>query len=467
MPNPVQELNSVQVNDTANDFPNPSRMTFVRQESSEGDSSEEDSATCAPNVDKDCPTENGAVQVQNTPEFPDPFISDASLNLGSDTGRPCTLCDELCICNKDGMESSWRRVRSRRGRRRRSLQGAHFNTPKRYVSVEDVHASESEADIMVKLPRAIDPGELLPSAIKYGGALVNPDLWRYRVPSMCLTENATGLSRIDLITRGWQEMVRREEADWRDGKAMRKWHAIRKENALWRLWHLERERQVQGLPARGSLIDDLKGLSCWKCAQGLNIGKPCECGMKHFDQHCGFLTKSGSSTDVPSSSFESTEDRFEEDHFLAEVFAHSAAPYRIEEDDDDSETSWRHLLYGPPPLTMSSMSSLVRFQNISWTRWQDKQRSMNLIPDPPMLTFPPTPSDSEPGSPELSARRAVAFNAVGPLPSDSSHYPLPFSAVVATYCPAVTFTVPLHIAPQVQKYIESLLAPGEDKPQVG
>merc|ERR1712224_995292 len=88
-------------------------------------------------------------------------------------------------------------------------------------------------------------------------------------------------------------VARAGEKHWENGtgKGQGTWHAKRKENALNRLWFMEKLRHSSGLPAMTHLVDDLIAESCFRCARGENIGRVCSCSMQLFDQRSGFVIK--------------------------------------------------------------------------------------------------------------------------------------------------------------------------------
>eukprot|EP00928_Gymnodinium_smaydae_P038634 TRINITY_DN26607_c0_g1_i1.p1 TRINITY_DN26607_c0_g1~~TRINITY_DN26607_c0_g1_i1.p1 ORF type:complete len:701 (+),score=141.98 TRINITY_DN26607_c0_g1_i1:286-2103(+) len=362
-------------------------------------------------------------------------------------------------CADDSAEP-WQCARPRRKRRARSepkthekaKRGAAVSPPRQSAvppirSMPDNALSQEETNgIVEKAPSAAWTPPSLTSAASAartpqsndGVGLSNPDLWNGLCPGIGFStdeEHDQILARIERLACGWQRVVRAEETSWRDGSRLGTWHARRKENALWRLWCMQRRHLESGREGFDHFLDDLAPLSCQNCFQGLNIGRSCDCCMPILDRGSGLAelamppavplavsaqvveeepavndldastaeVVTGASDTLPGAPWPP---RFPRPPGLpapsrpprpvgpppsppgpASVRAVGMSGYMtptlpttVEEDEELLGEEWfgtwwwRQQLSGPPPATLCTTATALRRQNAGWRRWWDAHR---------------------------------------------------------------------------------------------
>eukprot|EP00931_Biecheleriopsis_adriatica_P065879 TRINITY_DN40335_c0_g1_i1.p1 TRINITY_DN40335_c0_g1~~TRINITY_DN40335_c0_g1_i1.p1 ORF type:complete len:639 (+),score=131.91 TRINITY_DN40335_c0_g1_i1:66-1982(+) len=346
------------------------------------------------------------------------------------------------LSDDDEQQGTWQPVQSRRKRQEERV---------RFASAAD---DCDQAHPGVAEDEAEDSTAAACGSDEEDESLCNPDLWRFRVPVSYLRRSKETMPRIERLMRSWREASIKAEREWRDTRgSMRHWHLRRKDNASWRLWYIEKMQPDKRNDPK-SLLEDLEPMSCLRCAKGENVGMACHCCMKVFDRRSGFPDpKADNDTDTNSTTCTDPSPRAfgdsgsavsplassqqEVDDLLADCFA--PLPADTEQDPHD----WQQLLCGVPN-TVETAVKLARRENATWTHWATVNWVKKADDHLPTLLFPATPTSTAPCTPRSGFPDTTFYTEH----TETSHM-----------MPVVNFSVPLHIAPQVHQFIESLLAP--------
>jgi len=299
------------------------------------------------------------------------------------------------------------------------------------------------------------------------------------------------LPRIEQVARGWQASVWAAEACAdADSSGADMWHSRRNENASWRLWFLEQERDRRGLSVATASTTVLAQAQpdeqlCFKCAGGSQVGRICTCHPNPFmppvQTSSGSRPASGSAGHASSAgdSSGSTAAWSGTDQLLAECFRR---PPGLELESIGSEdvgngpkTPWGRLLRGHQASAAAfcsanshaKLTARRRNENAAWRHWwaaHQRGEVGDAHSDLPADFFPPTPTSTYPGTPRRGSFSEEppgfgglsAFGGViGGGPSASSQL---LGCPVPGASPVVYFPVPVHLAVHVQQFLEALLA---------
>lgn len=202
----------------------------------------------------------------------------------------------------------------------------------------------------------------------------------------------------------------------------------RKENTLWRLWFLERQR---------SLSDkEIAEPVCPHCAQSFGMGRVCTCRTHAMLLNIEIHSRKTSNHASP-------------DCLSDWPKCHTPPPCREEYDSvTPLSTPWRRLLRGLPPTAdlwgpPSSGSEAIRrrHENAAWRHWWATHHAdscalwtaspVNIFPPTPTSTFPGTPTTTLPGSPRghnhSDHTQMMDSSRQGPYPSEVVYLPVPLS----------------------------------------
>lgn len=264
-------------------------------------------------------------------------------------------------------------------------------------------------------------------------------------------DEAQELERIEEVARSWQTSVWASEAmvgsptaqNTSGGRMTAHWRSRRNENASWRLWFMARrgsdasEKGKMPKPRARKAEARVFG-TCPNCAGAGCIGKLCAAPPDPWRPP--LPTEQGSMQLSSGTS--------------SEANTRTSGPLHGPEQGEaaaDQTAPWRWLLHSPMP---ASKAARRRYENALWRRWWASHHASEGDKFASMAYFPPTPTSTFPGTP-----RGFGLDADEPNPSAAS-FPLAPPQLEAQPPPIVFLPVPVHLAPHVQRYIESLVMLG-------